>query len=330
MKWSQEEERLLALLAQTNSYNEIAEEFSRRHDQGFRGFDVKRSSEAIRKKYNRDKANGVDYSQISLENENVEKRPRTHLIIGDSHAKPDQDLRRYEWLARMALDLRPDVIVNMGDWADMPSLSSYDRGRRSFEGRRYKRDIEAANNALETFDSVIKEFNSNADEEDHYDPYLVALLGNHENRINVATDSDSHLEGVISTDDIKFAQYGWEVYPFLVPALIDGISYSHYFLTGVSGRPISGERQAAAMIRKLHVSAVAGHSHLFDYDEKADPHGNRLFGLVSGCYFEHDESYATQANRIWWRGICVLHNVVDGYGDLQKFRMETIKHYWGD
>jgi predicted phosphodiesterase len=53
-KWSPEEEHLLSLLRPTNSYTEIAVEFEKRYDRGLAGFRSLRSSEAVRKKCQRD------------------------------------------------------------------------------------------------------------------------------------------------------------------------------------------------------------------------------------------------------------------------------------
>ena len=62
---------------------------------------------------------------------------KTHLIIPDSHAHPDYKNDRYDWLGKLILDLKPDVLVNIGDTADMASLSAYDKGKASFHGRNY-------------------------------------------------------------------------------------------------------------------------------------------------------------------------------------------------
>jgi hypothetical protein len=44
--------------------------------------------------------------------------------------------------AKPSVDYRPDVVVNIGDFADMPSLSTHDKvGSKYFEGKRYKDDI---------------------------------------------------------------------------------------------------------------------------------------------------------------------------------------------
>lgn len=245
---------------------------------------------------------------------------RSHLVIGDSHAKPDQSLLRYQWLGRMCAELRPDVIINIGDWNDTESLSSYDKGKRAFEGRRYVKDIEAANNAISLFHDQLPH---------NYAPRLVAIEGNHEHRVSRAVNDASEFDGLISFADVQFAEHGWEVVPFLRPIEIDGIVYSHYFQGGNSDKPISGENAARNLITKKMVSCVAGHSHLLNYARTVGATGTTYHGLTAGCYFTHEESYAAQSNTSWWRGICVLENVVNGDYDLQLYRMDTIKKRWG-
>ena len=73
----------------------------------------------------------------------VTKKPQVHLVVPDSHAHPDYSNERYDWLAELILDIKPDVVIDIGDWFDMPSLCSYDRGTKGFEGRRYQKDIAA-------------------------------------------------------------------------------------------------------------------------------------------------------------------------------------------
>jgi len=60
-----------------------------------------------------------------------------HFILPDCQVKPGVPLNHLEWAGRFVVDKRPEVVVCLGDFADMPSLSSYDVGKKSFEGRRY-------------------------------------------------------------------------------------------------------------------------------------------------------------------------------------------------
>lgn len=47
--------------------------------------------------------------------------PRRHLVIPDVQAKDGVPLDHLEWIGRYIADKRPDVIVCIGDFADMPS-----------------------------------------------------------------------------------------------------------------------------------------------------------------------------------------------------------------
>lgn len=58
------------------------------------------------------------------------------LVIGDTQIKPDVDLSYMTAVGRYIADKQPDVVVHIGDSIDFPSLSSYDKGKKSFEGRR--------------------------------------------------------------------------------------------------------------------------------------------------------------------------------------------------
>ena len=73
------------------------------------------------------------------------------FVLPDCQVKPGTDITHIINAGKYAVDKKPDVIVCLGDFADMPSLSSYDVGKKSFEGRRYINDIKAAKEAMEAF-----------------------------------------------------------------------------------------------------------------------------------------------------------------------------------
>lgn len=59
---------------------------------------------------------------------------KTILVIPDAHASPKHNNSRFDILGKFILDRQPDIIVNIGDFADMEALCSYDKGKASFEG----------------------------------------------------------------------------------------------------------------------------------------------------------------------------------------------------
>jgi hypothetical protein len=247
------------------------------------------------------------------------------LIVGDAHAKPGVSNERFSWLADYAYAKKADIIVDMGDWADMQSLSSYDIGKKSYEGRRYIKDIEAAVEAREVFDHRLKELNkaTKRGARFHYSPQKISLGGNHcEGRISRVIEDDPKLDGLIGLRDLEYDKYGWQYTPYRVPVSIQGFSFCHYFASGVMGRPIGGEVPALSLLRKQFTSCVAGHSHLWDVAHRTRPDGKRVWGICAGCYLAQDqwEDYAGEANKLWWRGLTLLKGAEDG----DFLSMETI------
>src|SRR5260221_12872069 len=98
-----------------------------------------------------------------------------HLILPDCQVKDGVPLEQLTWAGRYIVDKKPDVVVQIGDFADMESLSSYDQGKKSFEGRRYKNDIAVAHKAMGLLLQPIKEFNERAirNKEKQYHPRMV-------------------------------------------------------------------------------------------------------------------------------------------------------------
>jgi len=52
------------------------------------------------------------------------------LIIPDAHAAPGYDNERFKAVGQYLIRERPEHVVCLGDWADLPSLSSYDKGTK--------------------------------------------------------------------------------------------------------------------------------------------------------------------------------------------------------
>lgn len=261
--------------------------------------------------------------EIQIPDPTEPRRGRVHLVIGDAHARPGESLERFTWLGRLICHIQPDVVISIGDWADMPSLSSYDRGKRSGENRRYSRDITAANEALRLVHREVIRHNK-AWGSEPVEPRWVVTLGNHEHRIDRFGNDNPSVDAAEMTD-LEFEKWGWEAIPFLEPFMIDGIEYAHYLCKQNNSRPISGDYAPRWLVLSRHASAVVGHSHRLQYHTEVGAGGRRLHGLVCGSYVGGRHEYAKQSNPGWWRGICVLRDVDDGDYDLELWSMERIR-----
>jgi hypothetical protein len=258
----------------------------------------------------------------------VGTKPRKHLVIPDTQIKPGVPLEHIDWIAKYAVDKRPDVIVIIGDWADMSSLSSYDVGKKAFEGRKYTEDIKVANDALARLmgpiDAEIERRRSN--HKVRWEPRKVITLGNHEHRIVRAVNDDRKLEGLISIADLRFKEFGFEVYPFLEAVTIDGVAYCHYFVSGVMGRPVTTAR---ALLQKKYMSCIAGHQQGHDIACAYRGDGTRITAVIAGSCYQHDEDYLNPQSNKHFRGLVVLHEVENGSFDEMTVSLNFLKERYG-
>lgn len=234
------------------------------------------------------------------------------LVLPDVQAKPGNDFSFLTSIGNYILAKKPDVIVCGGDFSDMESLSSYDVGTKQFEGRSYQKDIWAAREAMDALLTPMFDYNKRKkkNREKQYKPRMVLTLGNHENRINRAINEDRKLDGLISIDDLPYQDF--EVIPFLEVICIEGIAFSHYFTSGVMGRPIT---TAQAILSKKHMSAFAFHQQgrCIAYGRRAD--GKEMTAIICGSCYLHNEDYLGPQGNNHFRGLYLLHNVNDGSFD---------------
>lgn len=237
------------------------------------------------------------------------------LIIPDVHIDPAESNDRMDWMGMLIEERRPQKVVCLGDFANIDSLSSFDKGKKSAEGKRYAKDVRATIDAQERMFSHIT-----------YDPELYMIGGNHEHRITRAANLDPALADTLSINDLQFEEFGWQCTPYTEILYLDGISFTHHHTSGRMDRPIGGVNQARSILTKKHTSAVQGHSHVWDYAEDITGAGKKIFALVGGCYFEHEVSYASRSEQnTWWRGITILHRVDEDNWDIERISIERMK-----
>lgn len=249
------------------------------------------------------------------------------LVIPDIHSTPEVPNTRADYLANLIIDTRPDIVVNLGDSADLNSLSSYDKGKRSFVGRTYRADI---NHHLEFQSRMWDPVRARKKKL----PRRVVLFGNHENRIERVLDLSPELAGTVGLSDLDYDQYYDDVvhYDGGTPGIIklDGILFSHYFSTGVSGRPVSGDNAASMLITKLRTSCVAGHLHTWDYSVRHNLDGQVCSGLVAGCFHDHTPGWAGNTARLWRPGVTFLNNAEDSNYDVEFISLKALEKEYGN
>lgn len=231
--------------------------------------------------------------------------------VQTSEGRPQEHLK---YCGKYIAEKRPDVVLQLGDFGDFPSLSRHDeKGSLALEGKRYKKDIESGHRGMETLVTPIYKV---------YKPIMLLTLGNHEDRITRLVKNDSKLEGLLSLDDLGYDVYGWKVFPFLQPIVVGGVAFCHYFPSGTMGHPITTAKQ---LLTRLHMSAFAGHQQGRDiaYSKRAD--GRDLTAIISGSFYTHDEPYLSPFTNNHWRGMYFLHEVKEGSFDEMAVSINYLK-----
>jgi hypothetical protein len=237
------------------------------------------------------------------------------LIIPDTQVKPGVSIEHLGWVGQYIVDKRPDIIVNQGDHFDMPSLSCYDKGKASMEGRRVKEDIVAGKAGMAKLLGPLRRLQKQQknSKKKVYKPEMHFLIGNHEQRIERHVESNPELQGFLSYKDLGLEQMGWKVHNFLDVLTIEDILFSHYFYIPNSGNAYGGT--AHTKLKNIGKSFVMGHQQGLDMAMRTLADGSKQIGLVAGSCYMHDEKYKGPQANDHFRGIVMAHNVKDGNYD---------------
>ncbi len=255
---------------------------------------------------------------------------KTAIVFTCAHADPRVSNERALWLGNLIYDVRPDYVIDLGDTADMQSLSSYDKARPEvLVSANYEKDIEAYTDFQEKLRWRVKKNKVKR-------PMYIGHEGNHENRIKKALSADPRLRGSrfgVSYDHLETSRWYDEYHEYAnsAPAIsnYDGVSYAHYISSGNYGSAMSGDYHAANLLKKRHCSTTVGHSHKRNVCFKDDAYPNPSIGLVAGCFKGREEDWAGQANGEWWKGCVIKRNIDNGWYDPEFVSMGRLETEYG-
>lgn len=236
-------------------------------------------------------------------------------VIPDTQAKVGV-MNPLEPIAYHIAEIKPSFLVHLGDHWDMPSLSQYDRGKKSHRVKTYQSDVLAGNEAMaKFFDLLDKLWPAHKDKCTKF-----ILRGNHEHRIDRAKEYGP--DELVDLMDLCKPDYtGWDmVIPFLEILKLFNINFCHYFQNDSSARPIGSARQ---LLLKKHESCIAGHQQGFDYAEMTAGKNKRIQAIIAGSCYYHDEEYKTHTNH-HWRGVFLLTDVDGGMFDFNRYSLTSL------
>ncbi len=256
--------------------------------------------------------------------------PKTVVVYSCAHADPSASNDRFDWLGSFLYELRPDMVVDLGDGADMRSLNTYDtRYPQAIVNQSYEQDIEVYNDSQDRLRHKFRFMKKKR-------PFWVGFEGNHENRIKKAIAHDPRLEGSkygVSFSHLQTKVWFDEYHEYFnsAPAIADydGVSYAHFFSSGNYGTAMSGLHHANSLLANRNHSSTCGHSHKRDLKFKDGAHPNGIIGLVAGCYKGSEETWAGQANRDWWKGCVIKREIRQGVYEPEFVSLERLKGLYG-
>jgi len=219
-------------------------------------------------------------------------------------------------IARHICHLRPSMLIHLGDHWDFPSLSPYDKGKKSHQALTYHTDVVAGNNAMIEFWHRIMLYWPSF----HNDCESVILGGNHENRRIRAMDiAESSLVELMTLFPPNYDHWDTQL-EFLKVFKWEGIEFCHYFQNPASARPINTARM---LLTKRHISCIAGHKQGWDYEELPKGCDSQIQAIIAGSCYYHDETYKAHTNN-HFRGTFILKNVKDGTFDYSRYSLESL------
>ena len=245
------------------------------------------------------------------------------LVIPDVHTGLGEDTSRLAALGRFITKRRPHTIVQIGDFADMASLSSFDSAlsKAGVVGD-YAKEVQAVKDSLAILFRPLKKLQKKQrkNKKKIYKPRTILTLGNHDQgRYNRVIEKDPIILGSsISWEDLDYSLYFKEIIDYKKAIEVEGILFTHH-LTTMMGRALGGAiNPARALLNNAKQSVVVGHSHLYDYSVASKLDGTKMHGLSAGCFIGDQKfDYATGAQHLWTDGVSMLNNAKDGNYDLE-------------
>lgn len=97
----------------------------------------------------------------------------TAVVWSCAHAMPEHSNERFDWLGKFLFDIKPDYVVDLGDFGDFKSLNSYDtRYPQAIVSQSYQADVEFYNDAQDRIRHQFRQSKKRM-------PFFYGFEGNH-------------------------------------------------------------------------------------------------------------------------------------------------------
>jgi len=226
-------------------------------------------------------------------------------LYPDAHTYPRHNSNPVTAIGRWFADEGVDVVVNIGDFADMPSLSFFGKNKAEIEGARVADDLAYTKEMNDLFNDAL----------DGHDPYKIMTLGNHEHRLHRLENDDPQMKGVFGDDPWGYEEAGYYVYPYMDIVKINGVAFSHAFINPTSLMGSIQGGSADIRMKNIGFPHVAGHQHgPLIHGQRMLGDGSPLSTLILGCAHTENHAYWGKGKDVY-RGAAILRNVRNGSYD---------------
>lgn len=240
----------------------------------------------------------------------------TTLCFADAHSEPGDSPLRFEKLGSFIADRQPDRIVQLGDFISLSSISGWDMSKKLLmEGRRYREDIEAGRQAVESIFSPLESLQNRQRKSKVklYSPEIDWLEGNHEERLGRWLEQHPEMEGSFDlARDLGLTQRGIVPHPYRQRIKRYGVNYMHAPLAG-NDQPISGLHIPYKALQRFNSHIVMGHYHRSESAtiKRTDaPHVQRA--IVCPAFFDGQPHYLSPSCPATIdRGVILIHQRED-------------------
>lgn len=220
------------------------------------------------------------------------------LIIPDCHI-PDEDKRAYDLMLEVAVDVDPDEIVILGDYADFYSINAH--GKDASNQVRLIDEVAAVKYRLMELGKLFPRAKK------------VFIEGNHEFRF--ARYINKHCPDLYGLADLPsilgLKELGWQYVPYG--------PWQRYDILGSSlsarHKPLSGGKHVAQnTVEKAMRSVIFGHTHRIQEAQVVSIGGENYRGISSGWLGNKDapEMQYVEGHHQWALGFSILHVLKDG------------------
>jgi hypothetical protein len=243
------------------------------------------------------------------------------LVIPDLQIGHGRPLYHLEWCSKFIADKQFDIIIQVGDWADFKSLSSYDAGKASAENRRFSKDWDAFRKSVDVLQHAWYG-------KGKYRPRMVYTAGNHEFRANRFMDDNPAID-MLPDCGAHLRTAGWETYEFLEVAKVEQVQVSHLFPRSLGGRiSKSGLKYGAPspehQIRANMASCIAGHRPGYAHGTFSTQE-RRYHSLICGSFYPWKEEWMGPRQDNNWSGVVVLNQLKRGEFDPCPVRLDYLR-----